>query len=49
MSKANLKQSGRSQNGNESSACTMLWSGKAYTPKEAKEAQAAKAKYAKAA
>ncbi len=44
MSEANLKQSGR-----KASACTMLWSGKAYTPKEAKEAQAAKAKYAKAA
>ena len=37
------------QNGNEEIAYSMLWSGKAYSPEEAKEAQAAKAKYAKAA
>ncbi|WP_197721775.1 hypothetical protein [Sulfuritortus calidifontis] len=49
MSVANVKRSGRSQNGNEEIAYSMLWSGKAYSPEEAKEAQAAKAKYAKAA
>ena len=37
------------ENGNEEIAYTMLWSGKAYSPKEAREAQAAKERYAKAA
>jgi len=49
VSAANVKQSGRSQNGNEEIAYSMLWSGKAYSPEEAKAAQAAKTKYAKAA
>jgi hypothetical protein len=34
------------ENGNEEIAYTMLWSGKAYTPDEARLAQAAKEKYA---
>jgi hypothetical protein len=34
------------QNGNEEIAYRMLWSGKAYTPEEAREARAAKEKYA---
>ncbi|MCR4347902.1 MAG: hypothetical protein NUV55_11980 [Sulfuricaulis sp.] len=33
------------ENGNEEIAYTMLWSGSAYSPKEAKAARAAKAKY----
>lgn len=33
------------ENGNEEIAYTMLWSGSAYSPKEAKVARAAKAKY----
>lgn len=37
------------ENGNEEIAYTMLWSGKAYSPKEAREAQAAKERYAQAA
>ena len=37
------------ENGNEEIAYSMLWSGKAYSPEEAKAAQAAKTKYAKAA
>lgn len=37
------------ENGNEEIAYNMLWSGKAYDPATAKEAQAAKAKYANAA
>jgi hypothetical protein len=37
------------ENGNEEWAYTMLWSGKAYSPDEAKAARNAKAKYAKAA
>ncbi|OHC71274.1 MAG: ligand-binding protein SH3 [Rhodocyclales bacterium RIFCSPLOWO2_02_FULL_63_24] len=37
------------QNGNEEIAYRMLWSGKAYTAKEAREARAAKERYAKAA
>lgn len=37
------------QNGNEEIAYRMLWSGKAYTPEEAREARAAKEKYARAA
>lgn len=36
------------ENGNEEIAYRMLWSGKAYTPEEAVEARAAKARYAKA-
>ncbi len=34
------------ENGNEEIAYEMLWSGKAYTPEDAKAAQAAKARYA---
>jgi hypothetical protein len=34
------------ENGNEEIAYTLLWSGKAYSPQEAREAQAAKARYA---
>ncbi len=34
------------ENGNEEIAYRMLWSGKAYTPEEATEAQAAKSRYA---
>lgn len=37
------------ENGNEEIAYTMLWSGKAYTAKQAREARAAKEKYLKAA
>lgn len=37
------------ENGNEEVAYKMLWSGRAYSPEEAKEAQAAKERYAKAA
>jgi hypothetical protein len=37
------------ENGNEEVAYSMLWSGKAYSPEEAREAQAAKARYLKAA
>lgn len=37
------------QNGNEEIAYRMLWSGKAYTAEEAREARAAKERYAKAA
>lgn len=37
------------ENGNEEWAYTMLWSGKAYSPEEAKVAREAKDKYAKAA
>jgi len=37
------------ENGNEEVAYRMMWSGKAYTAEEAREAQAAKAKYAQAA
>ena len=37
------------ENGNEEIAYKMLWSGKAYNPADAAAAQAAKAKYAKAA
>lgn len=37
------------QNGNEEIAYRMLWSGKAYTPEEAREARAAKERYATAA
>jgi hypothetical protein len=37
------------ENGNEEIAYRMLWSGKAYTPDEAREARAAKEKYARAA
>jgi hypothetical protein len=37
------------ENGNEEIAYSMLWSGKAYAPDEAKAAREAKAKYAKAA
>ena len=33
------------ENGNEELAYTMLWQGKAYSPEEAKAAQAAKARY----
>ena len=33
------------ENGNEEIAYTMLWSGSAYSPKDAKAARAAKAKY----
>ena len=33
------------ENGNEEIAYTMLWSGRAYSPEEAKAARAAKAKY----
>ena len=33
------------ENGNEEIAYTMLWSGRAYSPEEAKTARAAKAKY----
>jgi len=33
------------ENGNEEIAYTMLWSGRAYSPEEAKEARKAKAKY----
>lgn len=36
-------------NGNEEIAYKMLWSGKAYTPKEAREAREAKEQYARAA
>jgi Pyruvate/2-oxoacid:ferredoxin oxidoreductase gamma subunit len=35
------------ENGNEEIAYRMLWAGKAYSPTEAKEAQAAKARYQK--
>lgn len=35
------------ENGNEEIAYRMLWAGKAYSPAEAKEAQAAKARYQK--
>lgn len=34
------------ENGNEETAYRMLWSGKAYSPSEASEARAAKARYA---
>ena len=37
------------ENGNEEVAYRMMWSGKAYTAEEAREAKAAKAKYAQAA
>jgi len=37
------------ENGNEEIAYNMLWSGKAYSEKEAKAAREAKAKYARAA
>lgn len=37
------------ENGNEEIAYSMLWSGKAYSPDEAAEARAVKAKYAHAA
>ncbi|MBI5792031.1 MAG: ligand-binding protein SH3 [Rhodocyclales bacterium] len=37
------------ENGNEEIAYRMLWSGSAYTPDEATEARAAKARYLKAA
>ncbi len=37
------------ENGNEEIAYSMLWSGKAYSPEEAREAQAAKLRYLKAA
>ena len=37
------------ENGNEEIAYTMLWSGHAYSPEEAKAARKAKAKYGKAA
>lgn len=37
------------ENGNEEWAYTMLWSGKAYSPEEAKAAREAKAKFSKAA
>ncbi len=37
------------ENGNEEIAYRMLWSGKAYSPDEAKAAREAKAKYARAA
>lgn len=37
------------ENGNEEIAYEMLWSGKAYSAEEAREAQAAKARYATAA
>jgi len=37
------------ENGNEEIAYTMLWSGSAYSPAEAKAARAAKAKYTKVA
>lgn len=33
------------ENGNEEIAYTMMWAGKAYSPEEAKEAQAAKASF----
>lgn len=36
------------ENGNEEIAYTMLWSGKAYEPAEAKQAKQAKARYANA-
>ncbi|HEX8980787.1 MAG TPA: ligand-binding protein SH3 [Parasulfuritortus sp.] len=37
------------ENGNEEIAYSMLWSGKAYTPKQAREARAAKERYLHAA
>lgn len=37
------------ENGNEETAYTMLWQGKAYSPEEAKLARAAKARYQNAA
>jgi hypothetical protein len=37
------------QNGNEEIAYSMLWSGKAYSAEEAREARAAKERYLKAA
>ena len=37
------------ENGNEELAYNMLWSGKAYSPKDAKAARAAKEKYGKVA
>lgn len=37
------------ENGNEEWAYNMLWSGKAYSPEEARAAREAKAKYARAA
>lgn len=37
------------ENGNEEIAYKMLWSGRAYSPEEAREAQAAKERYLKAA
>ncbi len=37
------------ENGNEEVAYRMMWSGKAYSAEEAREARAAKAKYARAA
>jgi hypothetical protein len=37
------------ENGNEEIAYSMLWSGKAYSSEEAREARAAKARYLKAA
>jgi len=37
------------ENGNEEIAYTMLWSGQAYSPEEARAAQAAKQKFSKAA
>ena len=40
---------GRSQNGNEEIAYRMLWSGRAYSAEEAREARTAKERYLKAA
>jgi len=40
---------GRLQNGNEEIAYNMLWSGRAYSDEEAREARAAKERYLKAA
>jgi len=37
------------ENGNEEVAYSMLWSGRAYSPEEAKAARAAKSKYGRAA
>jgi hypothetical protein len=51
VSAANVKRRsrGRSQNGNEEIAYNMLWSGRAYSDEEAREARAAKERYLKAA
>jgi hypothetical protein len=51
VSVANVKRRrrGHRQNGNEEIAYRMLWSGKAYSAKEAREARAAKERFAKAA